>query len=272
MLKETFDKMGWTKDFTVNHKTRAIYLYPNMEFGELSRAYTAPLTIVVAGAIMQNTFKVLHGVHSEPFAIIGANVPVSIERYATSLFGIIGRGAHLTAYTNSTSGMKIWVPRRSATVLTYPNCLDTTVAGGLPAGETPFECIVREANEEASLPEDLVKRDARACGALSYIGLSDERSGGEIGLIAPHILYVYDLELPEGMVCRKHDNEVEEFYLMPVEEVRDALFRGEFKTNCAFVMIDFFIRHGIITAENEKDYAEINSRLHRRLPLPIAPE
>jgi len=39
---------------------------------------------------------------------------------------------------------------------------------------------------------------------------------------------------------------------MGVQEVKDALRRGEFKTNSACVMIDFFIRHGVLTAEEEK--------------------
>ena len=32
-------------------------------------------------------------------------------------------------------------------------------------------------------------------------------------------------------------------------------------------MIDFFIRHGITSADNERDSAEINMRLHRTLPF-----
>jgi hypothetical protein len=36
------------------------------------------------------------------------------------------------------------------------------------------------------------------------------------------------------------------------------------------VMVDFFVRHGLITAENEPDYLEISSRLHRRLEYPTA--
>jgi hypothetical protein len=87
-------------------------------------------------------------------------------------------------------------------------------------------------------------------------------------LIAPDIMYVYDLELPEDMVCKQNDEEVQEFYLMTIDEVKESLAKAEFKTNSALVMIDFFIRHGIITAEDEKNYAQMIARLHRRLPLP----
>lgn len=166
--------------------------------------------------------------------------------------------------------MKIWVPRRSPHLFTYPNCLDTTVAGGVTAGEGPFECIVREAAEEASLDEKLVREKAKPVGCLSYISHKDAPGSSEKRLFAPDIVYVFDLELPEDVVCRQGDEEVEEFYLMGVQEVKDALGRGDFKTNSACVMLDFFVRHGVLRPEidGEGVYAEIVARLHRRLPFP----
>lgn len=263
--------MAWTEGFHVNHDTRTVSLTISKE-KDPSIAYTTALSKLIQKAIDEDTFSVIHGQHSEPYSIIGANIPTSVERYASHLLGIVSRGAHLTVYTKTPQGMKIWVPRRSPRLFTYPNCLDTTVAGGVAAGEGPFECIMREAEEEASLSEEQVRKDTVATGCLSYVGLNDSRGGGEKGLICPTIIYVYDLEVAADVVCRQNDDEVKEFYLMNVDEVKAALFRGEFKTNSAVIMIDFFIRHGIITAENEKHYAEIMARMHRRLPLPTAPE
>lgn len=40
--------------------------------------------------------------------------------------------------------------------------------------------------------------------------------------------------------------------------------RGEFNPNCALLMLDFFIRHGILTPENEADFDEVKSRLLAR--------
>jgi hypothetical protein len=34
-------------------------------------------------------------------------------------------------------------------------------------------------------------------------------------------------------------------------------------------MLDFFIRHGIISADNEEDFVEIRQRMHRRLPFSV---
>lgn len=271
LLPEIVQKMPWTSDFQVDHDARKIRLSPPEDSGDQSLACTTALTKLIQRCIDEESFQVIHGQHSEPYPIVGANFSVSLERYAANLFGIISRGAHLTVYTNTAGGMKIWVPRRSPNLFTYPNCLDTTVAGGVAAGEGPFECIVREAEEEASLSEQLVRMNTKACGCLSYIGLNDVRGGGETGLLAPNIIYVYDLELPENVVCRQNDEEVKEFYLMTITEVKEGLAKSEFKTNSAIIMIDFFVRHGIITAENEKHYAEILARLHRKLPIPTGP-
>jgi 8-oxo-dGTP pyrophosphatase MutT (NUDIX family) len=273
MLASTVKKMPFgTNDFIIDHEARTVRLSPIQDNGDLSVSCTTALSKLIQRAIDEDTFRVIHRTHSEPYPIVGANFPVSLERYASTLFGIVSRGAHLTVYTRTASGMKIWVPRRSPNLFTYPNCLDTTVAGGVAFGEGPFECIVREAEEEASLPEDLIRKQVVHCGCISYVGLNDPKGGGETGLIAPDIMYVYDLELPEDMICKQNDEEVKEFYLMTVDEVKEGLARAEFKANSALVMIDFFIRHGVITAENEKNYAEIIARLYRRLPLPTRPQ
>jgi hypothetical protein len=74
--------------------------------------------------------------------------------------------------------------------------------------------------------------------------------------------------VPAEVKLRPCDDEVETFYLWSVEETMAALKRGEFKPNCAYVLQDWFVRHGYITAENEPDYIEVVSRLHRKLEFP----
>lgn len=177
----------------------------------------------------------------------------------------------MTAYTrDSKSGdIKIWVPRRSSSKQTYPGMLDNTVGGGMSTGEIPRECAIREAMEEASLPEETVKSNARMCGAVTYFYVRDARAGGETGLLQPEVEYIYDIELDPSVVPQPCDTEVEDFRLWSVEEVRKAMGEGQFKPNAAIVLVDFFIRHGIITPENEIDYLEILARLHRRFEFPI---
>jgi len=216
-------------------------------------------------------FRVLEKWRDELYPVYGKDRELlfTVERAASPLLGIVSYGVHMTAYVRTEDGeIKIWIPRRAKTKQTYGGMLDNAVAGGISAGESAFESLVRECKEEASLEEGLVRSRAKACGTVTYFYIRDERAGGETRLLQPECQYVYDLELPEDVVPKPGDDEVEEFYLWSVEEVQAALARAEFKPNCALVMLDFFIRHGILTSENERDYIEINARVHRRLEFP----
>ncbi|EPS32608.1 hypothetical protein POX_d05232 [Penicillium oxalicum] len=226
----------------------------------------------IAEAVKLGCFEVLKGWRNEKYPLYGpgGEFLLEMERCATPLFGIVSYGAHMTGYVEDSTGLKFWVPRRAKTKQTYPSMLDNTVAGGMSTGEIPFECIVREAMEEASLPEDIVRASVLPVGCVTYTHVRDSRAGGETGLVQPEVEYVYDLKLDPSVVPKPCDDEVEEFNLLTVSEVKDALARGEFKPNCSIIMIDFFIRHGILTPENEPDYLDIVARIHRRMEHPTA--
>ncbi|KUI59017.1 hypothetical protein VP1G_06243 [Cytospora mali] len=275
LTPDTVSKLPWTPSFTINHEDKTVQLTPaNLEAGHVNAAFQA----VIDGAINLGTsvFPNLTS-HSEMVRIVGAKTNpgesseiIRLERFVAPLFGICSRGAHLTAYvrdTNQPGGLRIWVARRGADLHTYPGMLDTTVAGGVKAEDTPLGCILAESDEEASLPYDYVQRRIVPAGVVTYVTQSKKT-----GQVLPSILYVYDLELEEGRVPQPKDGEVEGFYLMTVEEVTKAMMSGEFKPNCCLVMLDFFVRNGLITEESERDYLEIVTRLRRRLPVPVTPQ
>ncbi|KAI1113376.1 NUDIX hydrolase domain-like protein [Nemania sp. NC0429] len=221
----------------------------------------------------RGTFDVLRGWRDERWPVYGGDREVlySVERSGTGMLGVMRYGVHMTGYVrdgDAPHGIRIWVPRRAANKSTYPGMLDNTVAGGLMTGEDPFECIVREADEEASLPGAAMRERARFTGMVTYIYITDERAGGEAGQIYPETQWIYDIELRADERPTPKDGEVAEFYLWTVDEVRHALVRGLYKPNCALVVVDFLVRHGILTADNDPDYAEILRRLHRPLPFP----
>ncbi|KAK1766780.1 NUDIX hydrolase domain-like protein [Phialemonium atrogriseum] len=225
----------------------------------------------------KGTFRILKGWRDELWPVYDrrGNVLFSMERSAMGLFGTMRYGVHLTAFVrqkgdDSEHDMRIWVPKRSTMKTTYPGMLDNTVAGGLMTDEDPFECMIREADEEASLPEDVVRNHAKHVGTVTYIYITDERSGGEDGLIYPECQWVYDLELPadQSVTPEPKDGEVESFSLCTVEEIQEQLAQGRWKPNCALVMLDFFVRHGILTRENDPNYDEIRRRVHREMPFP----
>ncbi|KAK4548928.1 hypothetical protein LTR36_008701 [Oleoguttula mirabilis] len=272
MLPETVMKMPWTQDFRVQHEhPRRVTVLDPSGGGDTAALVNRAFEKVVSICIDDNLFHVLDGKHSESFAILGANYPVHVERFASSLFGVTACGAHLVAYMETDEGLKLWIPRRAAHLYTSPGLLDTTVAGGVKAGVSPLQTIINEANEEASLPEDLVRKHVCARGVITIMGITGPDFPGEQGLCMPDVIYVYDLELPETIIPKPQDDEVEEFYCMNVEEVQRALLQNEFKPDSAAVLVEFLMRHGIITPESEPDYVEISMHLHRRLPFRVAP-
>jgi 8-oxo-dGTP pyrophosphatase MutT (NUDIX family) len=231
--------------------------------------FTIENLLMIARA--SNTFPSLQAKRDEHLPILGAQHPVSIERSASSLFGIIGRGVHMTAYTISRAdgAMRFWIAKRNVKKHAYPGLLDNVVAGGISVGETPWSCICKEAEEEAGILEKDMEKWAKPAGMISWFNISDERAGGVKGLLNPGASLVYDIKVSERMIFEPVDGDVDSFYLMAVKEVMTAMKCGLFKPLSACVMLDFFIRHGIVTAENEPDYLEIVSRLHRRLPFPM---
>lgn len=266
-------KLTWTASFQVSHSIpRTVQLLDDSNGKDTAAACSRAFYEVIEKAVESKTYPFLKTMQWENYRIVGAKYStVQLLRSAARLFGICSRGAHMTAYVRTNDGIKIWVGRRAAHLFTYPGKLDTTVAGGVRAEESPFECIVHEADEEASIPATFVRANAKACGAITYVAKSSDAYGDGSSLMTPVILYNYDIELPESIVPRPQDDEVEDFYLWDLGQVKKAMVNREFKTNCAAVMIDFFIRHGIITDENEKDYLEILTRLHRKLPVPTSP-
>ena len=217
-------------------------------------------------------FAILRKWRDELYAVYGpeGKEMLRLERSASQLFGVVTYGVHMTAFRRESGGLSIWVPRRAANKQTFPSMLDNSVAGGISAGEAPWNCLMRECLEEASLPEDIAQK-AVEVGAVTYFYVSGARSGGEERLLQPECQLVYDLDLTGLEVeLKPNDDEVEGFEVMDVELVKSALARGEFKPNCALVMLDFLIRHGEVTPRNEKAYLDIVARLHRKLEFPMA--
>ncbi|KAE9985745.1 hypothetical protein BLS_005711 [Venturia inaequalis] len=266
MLPDTVFKMPWTSEFKVDHGSRVVQLNDASDGQNTSEICNAAFQKTIDAAITQDVFDIIHGTHSEPYKFLGSRFPLQVERFSAPLFGIATRGAHMTGYTFVDGEMKIWIPRRSAHLFTYPNKLDTTVAGGVKAQHTPYQCIIEEADEEASLPKDYVRKNAKSVGVLTYMTLS-KRSG----LIHPDVLYLFDIELPADMIPTPQDDEVSEFNLMSIDEIKKAMANRDFKSNCNLVMIDFFIRHGILNSDEEPHYVEIQTKLHNSIPFPTAP-
>ena len=267
LLPSTVARMKWTSHFQIDHEKRTVSPVTNTE-SQIS--VNQILASQLDQARKEASFQVLKGWRDELYPVLRGKEGLCMERAGSALFGIVTLGVHLTAYTRVNDELLIWVPRRAYSKETYGGMLDNTVAGGISDGEDVFTALIRESKEEASLPSELVRERAVACGTVSYFLVRDGKAGGETGLLQPEVQYVYDLELPQDVEPKPCDSEVEEFYLWGGKEVLRAMQDGKFKPNCALVLVDFFVRHGLLTCGNDPDYAEIIPRMHRKLPFPVS--
>lgn len=215
MLESVFNRLAKTPisikgELEVSRSKRIISAFNHPTEPERSAAVAA----TCAHWRENRTFKVLNGWRDELYPVYGPGNELlyTVERSASPLFGVVSYGVHMTGYvldSSASHGMKMWVPRRAKSKSTYGGMLDNTVAGGIAVGEGTFECLVREADEEASLPEELVRRAAKAEGTIQYVYVRDERAGGETGMVQPECQFVYDLELPADVGPKPNDAEVE---------------------------------------------------------------
>ena len=180
-----------------------------------------------------------------------------LDRGAVPFFGTRSYGVHLNGLRRDDGRLMLWVGRRAADKKVAPNQLDNIVAGGIPWELSVAETLVKEAQEEADIPALLAGR-AMPVGAISY------RMETELGM-RHDVLFLYDLEIPADFTPRNTDGEIASFMLMPAAEVLERVRAGdEFKFNVNLVIIDFALRHGLVTPR-EPDYLDLVTGLRQPL-------
>lgn len=234
-------------------ESTGVHLDPQLDSFE---SRTRALSEVTRALVSQGVISHAHG-ERYPVTSSGRETAIAtIDRTAAPYFGLRAYGQHLNGYVRSGKELKLWIARRSLDRRVYPGKLDNMVAGGLPHDLSLEENLRKECMEEASVPADLAA-EALPVGVLTYC--TETPSG-----LKPDTLYCYDLRLPDDFKPRNTDGEVAEFMLLPVEEVlklvRDS---DDFKLNCNLVLIDFFIRHGILNPDRA-DYLSLVQGLHER--------
>lgn len=186
----------------------------------------------------------------------GTSPVMTLDRGVVSVFGVQAFGVHVNGMVRTAQGLKLWIGLRAIDKAVAPGKLDNMIAGGQPAGLGLMDNLVKEAAEEADVPESLA-RTARPVGVITYC-LEDEWG------LKPDVMFCYDLDVPESFIPRNTDGEMQNFRLMDARDVA-ALVRDthQFKFNVNLVLIDFLIRHGVLGPENEPEYVELVTRLRR---------
>ena len=253
--------MSWLESWVLDHEQRLLTLAGNFSLEERSAAMQATLR----HGHEDGKVECLRKWGNEMIPVIsseGEHV-LDMDLCGVDIFGIVTSGVHLTAYVRTGEGLKYWVPRRAQMKTPFPGMLDNTVASNLASGQKPLDKLIRRAAEEASIPEEFTRNNAKACGTVSYqmTRTNDGKPGCQ-----HHVQYVYEMELEPAMLPRPADKEVESFALMTVQEVSKELMRGEFNFR-VMTWVAHFVRHGIVNAGNENHLAEVSARLHRRHDL-----
>ncbi|CAK0744739.1 conserved hypothetical protein [Azospirillaceae bacterium] len=186
----------------------------------------------------------------------GAAPLFALDRAAVPAFGVHAFGVHMNGYVRLPDGsIEMWVAKRAHDRIIAPGKLDNLVAGGQPIGLSLFENLLKEAKEEAGIESSQAAR-ALSTGAVSYVMET------EIGL-KPDTMFIYDLELPEAFIPKNLDGEVETFERWSINKIAEVVREtDQFKFNCNLVIIDFMIRHGVLTPD-EADYLELVKGLRK---------
>ena len=144
-----------------------------------------------------------------------------LERAAYRFFGLRSHASHVHGMTLDG---QMWCGRRSSHKATDPNLLDNMAAGGLPAGEVPHVCALREIHEEAGLFR-------HASQLVSYGAVTSEREVPE-GWHSETI-FVYGTTLAKHETPRNLDGEVSEFMCLDISEVLERMRNREFTHDAA---------------------------------------
>jgi hypothetical protein len=187
----------------------------------------------------------------------GAPPVFRLDRGAVPFFGTRAYGVHLNGYLRQGETLYLWVGRRSPGKQIAPNKLDNLVAGGIGNEHGVGETLLKEGEEEASIPGSLMSR-AISAGAVSY------RMETRLG-IRDDVLFVYDIEMPADFVPENRDGEIVHFELMPVLAVLERIrTTSDFKFNVNLVILDFALRHGLLSPD-DPEYLDVATGLHRPL-------
>ena len=185
-----------------------------------------------------------------------------IERAAARFWGTLTLGAHCTGYVAGADGRPagIWIAERAASKATDPGLLDNLIGGGVPAGQTPWQTLVREGGEEAGL----LPATVRGARAGRIVRLCREVREG----LQQEWLYSHDLQLSAGLLPQNCDGEVAGFQLLPVAEALALAASPRMTVDASLVTLDFALRHALLAPAAHAALAAAAEPLWWRGPLP----
>lgn len=181
----------------------------------------------------------------------------TLERAAARYLGVRTRAIHVNGVTQADGATMMWIARRSATKSIDPGMLDNMIGGGVAAGLSATDVLVKEAWEEAGLSPAL----ASTARAVSELHVFRAQPDG----IQDEVILAHDLMLPSGFVPMNQDGEVAGFQLASVQRMAACaagLDAGDVATaDASLVIADWLLRHDHLPRES--DAAKLVRRARR---------
>ncbi len=254
-------QLGWITKTFAKHLTRweEVFIFSDLEIALNACLSTPDQRSNAIAPILKSLHKegIIDSWVGELYAVnnyYGETPTFLMERAAVSFFGVRGYGVHANGLVEKSDGTYIWIARRTKDKPFWPGMLDQIVAGGQPAGLGLVENLIKESAEEANIPASMIGKPDLV-STLHYRGASSRGMNVDT-------LFNYDLHLPEDFIPKNTDGEVDEFILMPLEEMAQITeTTNDFKDNCNLVNIDLLIRRGLID-KSHPDYSAICEKLY----------
>ena len=174
----------------------------------------------------------------------GEALPVAfeVERAAARYFGIRTQAVHVNGLVDGDGGASMWIARRSTAKAIDPGMLDNLVGGGIAAGASVDDTLVKEAWEEAGI-DAATARQARPAGIVGIRRLQPDGLQHES-------VHVHDLWLPHGFRPANQDGEAVEHRLVPLSAMPALLANADgpevLTADASLVALDALLRLGTV--------------------------
>jgi 8-oxo-dGTP pyrophosphatase MutT (NUDIX family) len=188
---------------------------------------------------------------------LGAPPWFLLERAAARFFGVHTHAAHVNGLVRRGGDLLMWFARRSPAKAIDPGMLDNLVGGGIAAGQSVAQALVKEAWEEAGIAAPLA-RQAQPAGTVS---IWREQPDG----LQCETIYVHDLWLPADFTPAGQDGETVDHRLVSLPEAARLIANTKgldvATADSSLVALDCLLRHGAI-APDARDYAALETLRH----------
>jgi 8-oxo-dGTP pyrophosphatase MutT (NUDIX family) len=190
----------------------------------------------------------------------GATPLFLLERAAARFFGIETFAAHVNGLVQRNGEIGMWLARRAPNKAIDPGLLDNLVGGGIAAGATIAQTVVKEAWEEAGITGATAARaeqagEVRICRA--------QRDG-----LQRETIFVHDLWLDTAFVPANQDGEAVEHRLVTLAAAARLIANDSgdevVTADASLVIIDCMLRNGALIPD-ESERRALDRLLHPSL-------